>query len=137
MGKELATGSRLTGTPRQVTADKMIAFERVIWHRVANVHSDPAVANKVGMAKPIASGQNQLAFLHELMERNFADGWIKGGKISARWVCPVYADDLITPFGEIKAVDVENGRARAKLEVWCMNQRGEKTAAGTAEAYLG
>lgn len=129
-------GQELCGEPRQVTEEKMIAFERVIWHRVANVHSDPVAARKSGMARPIASGQNQLAFLHELMERHFADGWVRGGKIAARWICPVYADDHITPKAVVSAIEDTDGRRRALLDIWCENNRGEKTAIGTASAYI-
>ena len=37
-----------------------------------------------------------MAFLHEMMERNFGDAWVYGGKISARYIYPVYAGDKLT-----------------------------------------
>lgn len=136
MGKRLSVGEELTGAPRLMTEQKMVAFERVIWHRVANVHSDQDVAKKVGMSKIIASGQMQLAYLHEMMETHFGDGWARGGKIAARWVCPVYVGDTITPHARIAELAVDGGRTRAKLDIWCTNQAGTQTALGTAEAYL-
>jgi 3-hydroxybutyryl-CoA dehydratase len=136
MGKELNVGAELSGEPHTITQDKLVAFERVIWHRVANVHSNSEVAKKVGMSKVIASGQNQLAFLHQLMETRFGDGWIYGGKISARWVSPVYVDDVITPCALIKEITEQDGKRRAHMDIWCTNQSGTKTALGSAEAYL-
>jgi acyl dehydratase len=136
MGKELKVGAALDGDAHTITEEKLVAFERVIWHRVANVHSDPAVAKKVGMSRTIASGQNQLAFLHQLMESTFGDGWIYGGKIAARWVSPVYVDDVITPCALVKEITEQDGRQRVRMDIWCTNQAGTKTALGSAEACL-
>ena len=136
MGKELTEGQEVVGSPRLMTDEKMVAFERVIWHRVANVHSDQEVAKKVGMSRIIASGQMQLAYLHEMMETHFGHGWISGGKISARWVCPVYVGDTITPHARVKALSQSDGKKCAQLEIWCTNQSGTQTATGTAQAYL-
>lgn len=128
-------GEHLSGRPKTINDLHMVDFERVIWHRVANVHSDPAVAKTVGMARPIASGQNQLAFLHEMMTMHFADGWVQGGRISVRWIKPLYLGDVVTPRAEVKAVTRQDGRLRAGLDVWCENQDGDKTAVGSAEAF--
>lgn len=136
MGKALMVGSELQGEAHAITVEKLVAFERVIWQRDPNTHSDPEVARKRGMSRPIASGQNQLAFLHQLMENNFADGWTRGGDISVRWLRPVYAGDLVTPRARIQAITPGIDGARVDLEVWCENQNGEKTSAGTAHACL-
>jgi len=136
MGKKLGIGVELDGDPHTITEEKLVAFERVIWHRVANVHSDPEVAKKVGMSRTIASGQNQLAFLHQLMEAHFGDGWVYGGKIATRWVCPVYVGDVITPRACVQEISEQDGRKRVHMEVWCTNQSGTKTALGTAQAYM-
>ena len=88
------------------------------------------------MERTIASGQNQLAILHQMMEEHFGDGWVRGGKISARWVCPVYVDDTITPYGRVVAMEDSGSRKRVELAVWCQNQSGTKTGTGTAQAYV-
>ena len=75
-----------------------------------------------------------MAFLHELLERNFGDAWVYGGKISVRYIHPVYAGDRITPHGIVAGVTEEAGRQRVSLSIWCENQDGQKTAAGTASA---
>lgn len=136
MGNEIAVGVELTSAPHLITEEKLVVFERVIWARVANVHSDPAVAKKVGMSKTIASGQNQLAFMHQLMEENFANGWVQGGKIATRWVAPVYVGDTIQTRARVISIENVGGRKRAALEIWCENQSGIKTGRGTAHAFL-
>ena len=78
-----------------MTNDKMIEFERCVWDRGRNSHSDINVAKADGISTTIASGQNQMAFLHEMMENNFGDAWVYGGKISVRYIHPVYPGDLL------------------------------------------
>jgi acyl dehydratase len=130
----LAPGQSLSGSPREVTFEKMVEFERVVWNRGQNSHSDESAARRDGLARPIASGQNQMAFLHEFMEDCFGDAWVYGGRISVRYIHPVYAGDRITAHARVKDVTSENGTERVELEIWCENQDGQKTAAGTASA---
>ncbi|MEW6452372.1 MAG: MaoC family dehydratase [Pseudomonadota bacterium] len=130
----LAVGDRLDSFSRHVDQDKMVEFERVVWDRGQNSHSDPDAAKRDGLTKTIASGQNQMAFLHELMERNFGDAWVFGGKISARWIHPVYAEDDISPHGLVTEIGEVDGKPRVTVQLWCENQNGVKTAAGTASA---
>ena len=134
MPPELKVGDRLQPVTRDVTDEKMIEFEKVVWDRGRNSHSDVNAAKADGVSRTIASGQNQMAFLHEMMERNFGDAWVYGGKISARWIHPVYAGDRITAAGLVTEVGVVDGKPRVTLQVWCENQDGHKTAAGTASA---
>jgi len=130
----LKAGDRLATVSRDVDVDKMVEFERVVWDRGRNSHSDPEMAKRDGLAKQLASGQNQMAFLHELLERNFGDAWVYGGKISVRNIRPVYGGDRITPHGVVTEIAEADGKPRVMLQVWCENQDGRKTAAGTASA---
>ncbi len=128
----LKSGDRLQAVARQVENAKMVEFERVVWDRGQNSHSDPEAAKRDGLSRQIASGQNQMAFLHEMLERNFGDGWVYGGKISVRIIHPVYAGDRITAHGAVTEVSEMDGKPRLTLQIWCENQDGQKTAAGTA-----
>ena len=134
MPAQLNVGDRLEPVTREVTNEKMIEFEKVVWDRGRNSHSDINVARADGISRTIASGQNQMAFLHEMMERNFGDAWVYGGKISARYIHPVYAGDRLTANGLVTEVADVDGKPRVTLQVWCENQDGRKTSAGTASA---
>lgn len=134
MARQLNVGDRLDAVVRDVTTDKMVEFEKVVWDRGRNSHSDINVAKADGIQNTIASGQNQMAFLHELMERNFGDAWVYGGKISARWIYPVYSGDRLTMNGLVTEVGTEDGKPRVTVQVWCENQTGRKTGVGTAYA---
>jgi acyl dehydratase len=130
----LEVGDRLASFSRPVTEPMMVEFERVVWNRGRNSHSDPEAAKADGLKRPIASGQNQMAFVHELLEKNFGDAWVYGGKISIRYIRPVYAQDVLTPNGVVTEIVEENGQQRVVMDVWCENQDGNKTSTGTASA---
>jgi acyl dehydratase len=134
MAKQLNVGDRLESVAHDVLNENMIEFEKVVWDRGRNSHSDINVAKADGIQNTIASGQNQMAYLHELMERNFGDAWVYGGKISARWIHPVYAGDKLTANGLVTEVGEVNGKPRVTVQVWCENQSGRKTGVGTASA---
>lgn len=134
MAVELKTGDRLAPVTRVVTNDKMIEFEKCVWDRGRNSHSDVNAARADGISRTIASGQNQMAFLHELLETNFGDSWVYGGKISVRYIHPVYAGDRLTANGVVAELIDHDGRPGVALQVWCENQNGVKTSAGTARA---
>jgi acyl dehydratase len=59
---------------------------------------------------------------------------VYGGKISIRYIRPVYAHDVLTPNAVVTDIVEEDGRARVLLDVWCENQDGNKTSIGTASA---
>jgi len=136
MGSGIEIGKSITSKSHAIRQEMLVGFERVIWQREANVHSSTDAAKQVGMDQTIASGQNQLAILHQMLEETFGEGWIRGGKIAARWICPVYADDVITPHGQVIDISTVDDRRRARLVVNCRNQHGVMTGTGTAEAFI-
>ncbi len=134
MAATLKVGDKLDSFTREIEEQKMILFERVVWDRGSNSHSDPEAAKRDGMSKMIASGQNQMAFYHELLEKNFGDAWVYGGKISARYIHPVYVGDKLTPHGLVTEVGEENGKPRVTIQLWVEKQDGTKSSVGTAWA---
>ena len=134
MAAPLKVGDKLASFTREIELEKMIQFERVVWDRGSNSHSDPEAAKRDGMSKMIASGQNQMAFYHEMLERNFGDAWVYGGKITARYIHPVYVGDRLTPNGLVTEIGEENGKPRVTVQLWVEKQDGTKTSVGTAWA---
>jgi acyl dehydratase len=137
MSVTLNSGQLLEPTTKDVLLENMIAFEKVVWDRGRNSHNDESAAKRDGLQTTIASGQNQMAFLHEMLERNFGDGWAYGGKISVRYIHPVYAGDRLTAQGKVTGIETnQDGSCRVEVEVWCLNQDGVKTAVGRVECGL-
>jgi acyl dehydratase len=131
----LKVGDQLHPITQPVLLGHMIEFEKIVWDRGVNSHTDTDAAKKDGISKPLASGQNQMAFVHELLEKNFGDSWVYGGRISIRYIHPVYAGDKITARGTVTEISDLNGKSTLTLMIWCENQDEIKTAAGTA--YVG
>jgi acyl dehydratase len=136
MERLMDVGAEIAGPGRSITWDKMVEFESVVWDRGPTAHNSRETAAKGGMDRAFASGQNVLAFFHELFEREFGAGWIEGGTISVRWTRVVYEGDTIVVHARVEAVEDEGGRRRVRLAIWAENQNGEQTAAGTATAFL-
>jgi acyl dehydratase len=132
--RPLQVGDRLSTSSHKITREQMIEFEHVVWDRGKNSHSDIEAAKADGLSRTIASGQNQMAIVHQLLEQNFGDAWVYGGNISLRYIRPVYEDDVLTPNGVVTEITEVEDKPRVMLEVWCENQNGDKTSVGIASA---
>ena len=114
---------------KQIPQRKIDAYSGV---RPNYIHSDEAFARKKGFAAPLAQAMMSTAYVSELMTRFVGAGFVKGGTLSMAFIKPVLAGDTLTVHGVVKETQPEAGRTRVVVEVWCENQHGEKTAAGTA-----
>lgn len=62
------------------------------------IHSDPELAKKAGLSRPIAGGSHVLAFPLELiMQKAGRYALLHGANFDIRWKAPVYADSNMTP----------------------------------------
>lgn len=133
---ELQPGTRLRAVSHTITWEDMQRFERVVWDRGLNVHNDPSTATREGLDQPIASGQHQLAFVHEMLEAAFGSDWVTGGRIKMRYLHPVYDNDVVTAHGEITSVRERESDRMLKVSVWCEKESGVRTAAGIAHVTV-
>jgi acyl dehydratase len=76
------------------------------------------------------------AYISEMMTQLLGAGFVKGGSMSVAFIKPVYVGDRLTVHGVVKDKRPENGATRVVVDVWCENQHGEKTAAGTASGLI-
>ncbi len=62
------------------------------------IHSDPELARKAGLSKPIAGGSHVLSFaLEVIMQQAGAHSLLHGAAFDIRWKAPVYADSVMYP----------------------------------------
>ena len=62
------------------------------------IHSDPELARKAGLSKPIAGGSHVLAFaLEVIMAEAGRYALLYGANFDIRWKTPVYAEATIYP----------------------------------------
>ena len=134
---QFVLGAEFRSVPHQVKFEAMADFERVIWDRGLTSHNDRETARRAGMSGPIASGQVQMAFAHELLEELFGTGWTNGGSIHVRYIKPVFPGDEITCV--IRIVDLDepgDGTKYLRLEIWCEDANQVRTAGGSARVRV-
>jgi hypothetical protein len=78
------------------------------------IHSDPELAKKAGLSKPIAGGAHVLAFgLEVLMSKLGRQSLLHGTHFDIRWKTPVYADATMVP----QATCIDKSDDRCVFEV--------------------
>jgi hypothetical protein len=93
-----------------------------------NIHTDEGAARKAGFRAPIAGGEQTYAAMANFILDSFGFGFLRGGRLEAALVKPVFYGDTLTMHARIVAAD----RPQLHLEVWTENQRGERVLIGTA-----
>ena len=152
MNRQVATlgvGDRIPSITKRMTREKMVAFENVRLTMTSegppseapnNVHTSDERAREMGLRAAIASGQMSFSYLHEMLARCFGDGFTRGGMLALTFVKPVMDGDTVVANGVVKSKEpVQAGdgkRQKYVLDVWLERTGGEKTASGTAEAFL-
>ena len=123
----------LVSKPYLLDADAAKAYGEGIEsppHRAprVNIHTDEKAARKAGFRAPIAGGEQTYAVMANFILDSFGIGFLRGGRLEAALVKPVFYGDTLTMHARI--VDTDSPQLR--LEVWTENQRGERVLIGTA-----
>ncbi len=72
------------------------------------IHSDPELAKRAGLSKPIAGGSHVLAFaLEPILARVGREALLYGTSFDIRWKTPVYADLVMRPRAVIESVQAD------------------------------
>ena len=130
----IAVGQELPVLEKEPSQRRIDAYSGV---RPRSIHTDEDWARQKGFRTTLAQGMMSTAYVSEMMTRFLGAGFVKGGTMSMTFVKPVYAGDRLTVRGVVKELRPESGGRRVVVEVWCQNQRGEKTAVGTASGLRG
>jgi len=125
----VAVGQELPSLQKDLSQRRIDVYSGV---RPRSIHTDEAWAHAKGFRTTLAQGMMSTAYASELMTRLLGKSFLAGGTLSMAFIRPVYAGDRLTVHGLVKETRREGARTRVVVEVWCENQHGEKTAAGTA-----
>jgi len=102
-----------------------------------NIHTDPEDGRRRGQPDAIFQGLCSAAFISQLCTDFFGPSWLTTGRLATNFIRPVIVHDDITAQGMVKRIEqVEGGRTRVYLDVWCKNQRGELATVGRASAEV-
>ena len=100
--------------------------------RPHSIHTDVEWAKKKGFAAPLAQALMSTAYISQIMVQFLGEGFVKGGKLSAAFIKPVLAGDVLTAHAVVTHKEIEGDQVRITVECWCQNQDGVKTMVGTA-----
>ena len=136
--RALEIGQELPSVSKQVTQEKIDLFEGCGILHGANIHTDPDVAaRRLGTTYPVASGRMSLAYVSQVLRSALGpDAFHRTGVLNLKFLRPVGGGDTITVGGRVTDMVEEGAGARVVVEVWCHNQNGDVTAAGTASAVV-
>ena len=118
--------------PRTVSGGERALYHALYPARHALASSDE-FARACGLPQ---SPLDDLAAFHVVFGKTVPDVSLNAvanlGYAQGRWLKPVYAGDTLTVHGRVKSREAEGQRTRVTLEVWCENEDGVMTMAGTA-----
>ena len=129
----IVIGQELPTLVKEISQRQIDTYSGV---RPRSIHTDEAWARQKGFRTTLAQGMMSTAYVSEMMTRLLGAGFIKGGTMSVAFIKPVYAGDRLTVRGVVKEMRPESGSTRVVVDVWCENQHGEKTAAGSASGIM-
>jgi len=118
-----------TATGRDFDAIEKSVDQRRCWMFSGpgrNYHTDKEEAKKLGFPNIVVQGMMSTCFISEIMEREFAAGWLCGGRMSAKLTNVVWVDDVLSVHGRIKNEHAEGSQTRVECEIWI-----DKVACGT------
>ena len=125
----IAIGEELAPVRKTIVQRQIDCYSPV---RPKSIHTDPEWARQKGFPAPIAQAMMSTAYVSQLMMAYLGEGFVQGGRMSVSFTKPVIVGDTLTVRGRVKSRAPEDGRTRVTVDVWCENQAGVLTMAGTA-----
>ena len=129
----ITIGQILPSLVKEISQRKIDAYSGV---KPRSIHTDEEWAREKGFRAPLAQAMMSTAYVSELMTQLLGAGFIQGGTMAMTFIKPVYVGDCLTVRVVVRDQRPENGPTRVTVEVWCENQHGEKTTAGTASGLV-
>ena len=133
VAETIAIGQELPTLVKEISQRQIDTYSGV---KPRSIHTDETWARQKGFRTTLAQGMMSTAYVSEMMTRLLGAGFVKGGTMSVAFIKPVYAGDRLTVRGVVKEMRPESGGTRVVVDVWCENQHGEKTAAGSAGGIM-
>jgi acyl dehydratase len=125
-------GAILPSLMKNVTFEQMTVFS----FGARSIHTDRQAAVESGLDGPIAQGLMSTCYLSEMLVSFFGRDFFETGWTSHAFINPVLVGDTLTICGQVQDKRTEALGTRLLIDVWCSNQTGKLTTAGTASAIV-
>ena len=129
--EEIMEGQELVPLKKTMTQEKINTYISSA-EDYNPIHVDPEFAKKTPFKSTIAPGYQFIAYISELMTRDFGEKWITGGMMDVRLLRAVLPGDELTIGGKVtEKRDEENGIVIG-CDVWIKNHRDEDVIVGNS-----
>ena len=99
-----------------------------------HVDADFAAASQFG--RTIAHGMMVAATISEVMSAAFQMDWVERGRLKLRFKAPVFPDDTVTAFGNVKSIRERDGMSEVVCSVGVRRQDGQAAITGEATVLV-
>jgi len=127
---ELNVGDEFPPIIKKMTQEKINSYVSTA-EDYNPIHVDQEFARKTPFKGTIAPGYQSMAYISELMAREFGEGWYVGGTLDIRLTRPVRPGDTLTTRARITEKKAGDAR-KVFCEVRITNQNNEDVIIGTA-----
>ena len=94
------------------------------------IHVDPQFAQGTPFKSTIAPGFQFLAYISEMMIRDFGGKWVTGGVMEVRLMRPVFPGDRLKIGGQVVEKHRGPEQMSIKCNVWIKNHKNETVVDG-------
>jgi 3-hydroxybutyryl-CoA dehydratase len=130
---EFNIGEELAPLIKKMTQEKINAYVSTA-EDYNPIHVDVEYAKTTPFKGTIAPGFQCMAYISELMAREFGEGWYVGGTMDLRLTRPVKPGDTLLTRAKIVDKKIEDEKKVVICEVRITNQNSEDVMVGTAGA---
>ena len=128
-------GASLPELVRSVTQDQINRYAGVSGDHNP-VHLDAEFASHSTFGRIVVHGMLVLAFISEMLTKEFGRDWLDSGRLKVRFRAPVYPGDQVVTFGEVKGITNSEGGNRVNCTVGCRKVDGEDVITGEASLIV-
>lgn len=139
--KDTAIGTMFSGKKAKILDESRVLvfsggrFNMNGWP-AKNIHTDVDFARKVGMSTRAVSATQYQSYVVELMIDLFGESWFKHGKMNLKFIAIVNVGERLITEAIVSSRESEGSYERVYLDVWCVNQDGNKVVVGTASGIV-
>ena len=127
--EKIEMGQDLVPIEKSMTQEKINAYIDAA-EDYNPIHVDPEYAKNTVFKSTIAPGCQFMAYLSELMARDFGEKWITGGVMDLRLIKPVFPKDILFVGAKVVEKKKEDSGSFIKCDVWIKNQDGKNVIVG-------
>jgi len=99
-----------------------------------NYHTDVEAAKQLGFPNIVVQGMMSTCFVSQVMQQQFGEGWLVGGKMDVRLTNVLWVDEVVTARAKIREEEREGTRTRVHCDVWVDKDDATRVLLGSASA---